>query len=68
MTVAPITTRVRGIPTEVPLGRLEGLPKRCVANLDTLTTIAKATLTGQLAVLSPGSSPRWSERSASRWG
>jgi len=38
VTVAPVTTRVRRIPTEVPLGPSEGLPKACVVNLDTITT------------------------------
>lgn len=36
VTVAPITTRARRIPTEVPLGPAEGLPKACVVNLDTI--------------------------------
>jgi len=36
VTVAPVTTRVRRIPTEVALGVGEGLPKACVVNLDTL--------------------------------
>ncbi len=45
VTVAPITTRVRGIPVEVSLGAAEGLPRDCVANLDSVTTIAKADLT-----------------------
>lgn len=45
VTVAPVTTRIRGIPTEVPLGPTEGLPKTCVANLDTLATIPKRALT-----------------------
>ena len=54
VTVAPITTRIRRIPTEVPLGRAEGLPRRCVVNLDTLTTVPKTTLTGRLASLPPG--------------
>jgi mRNA interferase MazF len=53
VTVAPVTTRVRRIPTEVELGRRDGLPKRCVANLDTITTIPKRTLTGQIARLVP---------------
>src|SRR5262252_1610908 len=53
VTVAPITTRVRRIPTEVELGRRDGLPKRCVANLDTITTIPKRTLTAQIARLVP---------------
>jgi mRNA interferase MazF len=52
VTVAPVTTRVRGIPTEVPLGPEEGLPKRCVVNLDTITTIPKRVLVERMATLS----------------
>ena len=51
--VAPLTTRVRRIPTEVSLGPEDGLPRACVANLDTITTIPKATLTQRLAALAP---------------
>jgi len=53
VTVAPITTRVRRIPTEVPLGPAEGLPKACVVNLDTITTIPRRTLTQLVRPLSP---------------
>lgn len=53
VTVAPIITRSRHIPTEVPLGADEGLPKICVANLDTITTIPKQTLTKPISTLSP---------------
>jgi len=53
VTVAPVTTRIRRIPTEVELGRRDGLPKRCVANLDTITTIPKLTLTTRIARLVP---------------
>lgn len=42
--VVPVTTRVRDLPTEVPLGRAEGLSRRCVANTDNLVTIPKRTL------------------------
>src|SRR2546428_4799896 len=52
--VAPVTTRARRIPTEVPLGPEEGLPKACVVNLDTLTTIPKHTLTEPIGPLPPG--------------
>ena len=52
VTVAPVTTRVRGIPVEVPLGPKDGLPRECVANLDTVTTIPKDALRERLAVLS----------------
>lgn len=53
VTVAPLTTRIRQIPSEVLLGVEEGLPKRCVANLDTITTIPKATLSRRIAALPP---------------
>ena len=49
--VAPVTTRIRGISSEVPLGPEDGLPKDCVVNLDTITTIAKASLREQLTSL-----------------
>jgi len=52
VTVAPVTTRVRGIPVEVPLGPKDGLPRECVANLDTVTTTPKDALRERLAVLS----------------
>lgn len=44
VTVAPVTTRVRRIDAEVPLGPDDGLPRRCVANLDSIVTVARATL------------------------
>ena len=50
--VAPVTTRIRSIPSEVLLGPDDGLPRVCVANLDTITTIAKATLRERIASLS----------------
>ena len=53
VTVAPITTRVRRIPTEVPLGPAEGLPKACVVNLDTITTIPRRALTEPIGPLPP---------------
>jgi mRNA interferase MazF len=51
VTVAPVTTRIRNIPSEVPLGMEDGLPKPCVINLDTLTTIAEASLRERVTVL-----------------
>ena len=52
VTVAPVTTRVRAIPVEVPLGAADGVPRACVVNLDTITTIAKSSLRERLTVLS----------------
>lgn len=53
VTVAPVTTRIRQIPTEVSLGPEEGLPKRCAVNLDTITTIPKQTLAERIVTLTP---------------
>jgi mRNA interferase MazF len=50
--IAPLTTRVRHIPSEVSLGAEDGLPRDCVINLDTITTVPKDCLRGQLTVLS----------------
>ena len=53
VTVAPVTTRMRHILSEVPLGPEDGLPRPCVVNLDTITTIAKRSLRERLVLLSP---------------
>jgi mRNA interferase MazF len=53
VTVAPVTSRVRGIPVEVPLGAAEGLDRPCAANLDTVTTIPKARLERRIGFLAP---------------
>jgi mRNA interferase MazF len=55
--VVEITTTVRDIPVEVPLGRAEGLSRRSVANCDNLHAIPKARLGERLGALSPTRSP-----------
>ena len=50
-TVAEVTTRIRGIPVEVLLGPDDGLPKKCVANLDTIVTIQKELLIERITLL-----------------
>jgi mRNA interferase MazF len=52
VTVAEITTTIRKIPVEVPLGTEDGLPKRCVVNLDTIVTIKKESLKKRITSLS----------------
>jgi mRNA-degrading endonuclease toxin of MazEF toxin-antitoxin module len=42
--VVPVTTRVRGLPTEVVLDRRNGLPHPSVANCDTIQLAAKTRL------------------------
>jgi len=51
--VAPVTTRIRNIPTEVPLGTADGMSRDCVVNLDTITTIPKDCLSSRITSLSP---------------
>jgi len=53
VTVAPVSTRMRRIPTEVVLSRAEGMPRRCTVNLDTLTTIPRRTLARRITTLPP---------------
>ena len=42
VTVAPITSTIRSIPTEVVLTGEDGLPEICVANFDNIQTVPKA--------------------------
>lgn len=42
--VAIVTRTTRNLPTEVSLGRRQGLPVSCVANLDNLLTVPRARL------------------------
>ena len=51
-TVAPITRTIRNIPVEVALDKRDGLPSRCVANLDDIATIPKTLIKRRIAVLS----------------
>jgi mRNA interferase MazF len=41
VTVAPITSTIRGIPSEVVFGVDDGMPQDCAVNLDHLQTIPK---------------------------
>lgn len=53
-----ITSTVRGIASEVPLGEEEGLPKACVANCDSLRMVPRSGLTRLAGQLAP---ERWVE-------
>ena len=53
ITVAPITTQIRDIPTEVLLTPEEdGVLELCVVNLDNLQTIQKARIGSRITTLS----------------
>ncbi len=51
--VVEITTHIRNIAVEVPLGRSEGMPSRCVANFDNLRTIPRDVLQRRAGSVSP---------------
>jgi mRNA interferase MazF len=52
VTVAPITTTIRDIPSEVLLGREDGLPRECAVNCDHLQTVSKGRIGSWIARLS----------------
>jgi mRNA interferase MazF len=54
VTVAPITSRIRGLTTEVHVGSANGLDHDSVVNLDNIATIAAADLGRQVGRLLPG--------------
>jgi mRNA interferase MazF len=48
-----VTSTIRRIAVEVPLGRSEGLPSKCVANCDNIRTVPRSSLTKRIGQLSP---------------
>jgi mRNA interferase MazF len=52
--VAPVTTRARGVPSELPLGAEEGLPRPSVASFDNIRPFPKAMLVRRLGALPTG--------------
>ncbi len=51
--VAPVTTRVRGLPSELGVGRDEGLPAESVASFDNVRPFPTAMLVRRLGTLGP---------------
>ena len=54
VTVAPITTTIRDIPTEVLLTREDGMPRDCAVNLDHVQTVSKDRIGPLITALSQG--------------
>ncbi len=52
LTVAPITTTIREIPSEVYLTPEDGLLTECAANMDNIQTVPKARLGSLITLLS----------------
>ncbi len=53
VTVAPVTSTIRGIPSEVPVGEVEGLKHESVMNLDHVQTVPRASLGRWIGRLRP---------------
>lgn len=53
VTVAPITSTIRGVPSEVALGTEDGMRQRCAANLHNVMTVGQQGLGRCLAQLGP---------------
>ena len=52
VTVAPVTSTIRDIPTEVFLGRSDGMPTDCAVNLDHVGTVSRSKIGPLIATLS----------------
>ena len=51
VTIAPITSTIRGLSTEVLLGPANGLDQECVASCDNLTTVPRDAIVAQVGLL-----------------
>ena len=52
VTVAPITSTIRNIPSEVPLFQKDGMPKDCAINFDHIQTVSKGKIGSLITTLS----------------
>ena len=53
VTVAPITSTIRGVPSEVRLTEADGMKGACAVNLHNVVSVSKANLGRRVAVLTP---------------
>lgn len=52
VTIAPVTSTVREIPSEVPLSTGDGMARDCAINLDHVQTVSKGNLGALITTLS----------------
>jgi len=52
VTVAPITSTIRDIPSEVVLSKVDGMPRDCAVNFDHLQTVSKGKIGSLITTLS----------------
>ena len=51
VTVAPITSTIRTVPSEVFLSKSDGMPKDCAVNLDHIQTVSKGKIGSLITIL-----------------
>lgn len=61
VTVAPITSTIRGLSTEVPVGRRNGLDHKSVVSCDNIVTVPAATLGRHVGYLLLSQEPELAE-------
>jgi mRNA interferase MazF len=54
VTVAPVTSTVRDIPSEVRLDKKDGMPQDCAINFDHIQAVSKGRLGSLVTMLSAG--------------
>ncbi|HAG09142.1 MAG TPA: PemK family transcriptional regulator [Desulfotomaculum sp.] len=52
VTIAPITSNIRDIPSEIVIGPEDGMPYTCAVNFDHIQTVSKAKLGELITTLS----------------
>lgn len=53
VTIAPVTSTIRDIPSEVLLTRADGLPNDCAVNLDHVQTVSRGRIGPVITTLGP---------------
>lgn len=53
VTIAPITTTIRDIPTEIVLDETDGMPRTSAVNVDHLQTVSRGKIGALITKLSP---------------
>ena len=53
VTIAPITSTIRGIPSEVFLSESDGMPRDCTINFDHIQTVSKSKVGSLITTTSP---------------
>ncbi|MEI8173758.1 MAG: type II toxin-antitoxin system PemK/MazF family toxin [Deltaproteobacteria bacterium] len=53
VTIAPVTSTIRNIPSEILLTSIDGMPMNCVVNFDHIQTVSRERIGSLITALSP---------------